>query len=99
VKFDLQNTGARTGAEVVQIYLALPAALGESKRLVAWQKASLTAGQSQSFTITVDPHDSSHPVSYWEPATKSWTIGSGTYTVFVGTSSANATAIGTFQVP
>jgi beta-glucosidase len=99
VKFDLQNTGARTGAEVVQIYLGLPAALGESKRLVAWQKASLTAGQSQSYTILVNPHDSSRPVSYWEPATKSWTIASGTYTVFVGTSSANATAIGTFQVP
>ena len=54
-KFDLQNTGTRTGAEVVQIYLGLPAALGESKRLVAWQKATLTAGQSQSYTILGGP--------------------------------------------
>jgi beta-glucosidase len=99
VKFDLQNIGTRAGAEVVQIYLGLPAALGESKRLVGWQKATLTTGQKQSFTVVVDPHDSSRPVSYWEPATKSWTVASGTYTVFVGTSSANATSIGTFHVP
>jgi beta-glucosidase len=99
VKFDLQNTGTRTGAEVAQIYLGLPATLGESKRLVAWQKATLTAGQSQSFTITVDPNDSSHPVSYWNPVTRSWTIASGTYTVFLGNSSSNLTTVGTFQVP
>ena len=99
VKFDLQNTGTRTGAEVVQVYLALPSSLGEAKRLVAWQKASLTAAQQQSFTLQVNSTDSSHPLSYWEPAMKSWAIASGTYTVYLGNSSDNLTSVGTFQIP
>lgn len=99
VKYDLQNTGTRDGAEVAQVYLALPVALGESKRLVGWQKTSLTSGQPQSITITVNAADSSHPLAYWDPTAKTWMIAAGTYTVYLGNSSASATAIGTFQVP
>ena len=69
VTFNLQNTGARTGAEVAQVYLGLPASTGEQKRLVGWQKIALTAGQQQSLAITVNASDSSHPLAYWNATT------------------------------
>ena len=48
VAFDVQNTGSRTGAEVPQIYVQLPSALGEPpKRLVAFQKVSLQPGEKR----------------------------------------------------
>ena len=99
VTFDLQNTGTRAGTEVAQVYLGLPQSTGESKRLVGWQKAALTAGQQQSLTIQVSASDTSHPFEYWDVSTQAWTIVSGTYTVYLGNSSRNLTAVGTFQMP
>lgn len=99
VTFDLTNTGTRTGAEVAQVYLGLPASTGEQKRLVGWQKQSLNPSQSQSLTVTVNATDSSHPLAYWDTASQSWTIASGTYTVYLGNSERNLTTVGTFQIP
>jgi len=99
VSFDLQNTGTRAGAEVAQVYLGFPAGTGEAKRLVGWQKVSLTAGQQQSETIQVKASDSSHPLSYWDVGSQSWLVASGTYTVYLGNSSRNLTTVGTFQIP
>ena len=99
VTFDIQNTGARAGAEVEQVYLQLPGSTGESKRLVGWQKVPLTPGQQQSGSIQVTASDSSHPLSYWDTGSHSWATASGTYTVYLGNSSRNITSIGTFQIP
>lgn len=99
VTFDLTNTGARTGAEVAQVYLGLPASTGEQKRLVGWQKQSLNPSQSQNLTVTVNATDSSHPLAYWDTASQSWTVASGTYTVYLGNSERNLTTVGTFQIP
>jgi beta-glucosidase len=91
VTFSLANTGTVSGAEVAQVYLALPAGTNEPpKRLVGWQKVLLQPGISQSVTIEVDQNDSSHPMSYWDTATNSWQVASGTYTVYLGNSSAAA---------
>jgi beta-glucosidase len=99
VTFNVQNTGARSGAEVAQVYLGLPANTAEAKRLVGWQKVPLTAGQQQSVTIQIPASDSSHPFEYWDPSAQAWTIASGTFTVYLGNSSRNLTTVGTFQVP
>ena len=100
VTFDLQNTGARDGAEVAQVYLQLPASTNESKRLVGWNKTTVSAGQQlQGMTIQVNASDSSHPLGYWNTGTNSWTIASGTYTVYLGNSSRNLVTVGTFQIP
>ena len=99
VTFNLQNTGARTGAEVAQVYLGLPSSTGEQKRLVGWQKVPLTAGQQQSVTVTVNASDSSHPLEYWNATTQAWTIASGTYTVYLGNSERNLVTVGTFVMP
>jgi beta-glucosidase len=99
VTFDLQNTGPVAGAEVAQVYLLLPPSTNEVKRLVGWQKVPLSPGQQQSITIQVSASDSSHPLAYWDTNAHAWTIASGTYTVYLGNSSANLTSVGTFQMP
>lgn len=100
VTFDLQNTGARDGAEVAQVYLQLPASTNEAKRLVGWKKVNATAGQTQQgLAIQVNANDSSHPLAYWNTVTNAWTIPSGTYTVSLGNSSRNLVTVGTFQMP
>jgi beta-glucosidase len=101
VTFKLANTGAVAGAEVAQVYLGLPASTNEPpKRLVGWQKVLLQSGASQPVTIEVDQNDSSHPMSYWNTATNSWAVAPGTYTVYLGNTSAAAslTTVGTFTV-
>ena len=99
VSFDVQNTGTRAGAEVAQVYLELPSSTGESKRLVGWQKVSLSAGQTQNVVIEVKSSDSSHPLSYWDVGTHAWKVAPGTYTVDVGNSSRNYSKAGTFDIP
>lgn len=100
VTFDIQNTGARDGAEVAQVYLQLPASTNEAKRLVGWSKVSVPAGQSQTgIHVQVDANDSSHPLSYWDTTTNAWTVPSGRYTVYLGNSSRNLVQVGTFQMP
>lgn len=100
VTFDIQNTGARDGAEVAQVYLQLPASTNEAKRLVGWSKVSVPAGQSQTgINVQVNANDSSHPLAYWDTTTNAWTVASGTYTVYLGNSSRNLVQVGTFQAP
>jgi beta-glucosidase len=99
VSFDLRNTGTRAGAEVAQLYLELPANTREAKRLVGWQKVSLTPGQQQSVTIKVAASNSSHPLSYWDVKAHAWLVAPGTYKVYLGNSSRNLTTLGTFQMP
>jgi beta-glucosidase len=101
VACDLTNTGSVSGAEVVQVYLGMPASLGEPpRRLVGWQKLTLQPGATQHVTIEVDEGDSSHPMSWWNTATGAWQVAPGTYTVYVGTSSAAGDLVvaGTLQV-
>jgi len=99
VSFDLQNTGARAGAEVAQVYLGLPTSTNEAKRLVGWQKVLLTPSQQQRVTIDVSAGDSSHPLSYWDANMHAWVVAPGTYTVYLGNSSRNLSVVGTFQIP
>ena len=101
VAFSLQNTGGVAGAEVAQVYLAMPASTGEPpKRLINWQKVLLAAGQTQQVTIEVDANDSSHPLSYWDTTSAKWLIADGDYSVYLGNSSRSAdlTLVGTFHV-
>ena len=94
VTFNLANSGDMAGAEVAQVYLGMPAILNEPpRRLVAWQKVKLDPGASQNVTIEVDQSDSSHPMSYWDTTSNAWKIASGTYTVYLGNSSATSSLV------
>jgi len=99
--FNLQNTGSTAGAEVAQVYLRFPADAGEPpKRLVAWKKVPLQAGEKQAVTLTIDANDNSHPLSIWSTASNGWMTPNGDYTVYVGNSSAfgDLAVAGTFRV-
>ncbi|MDN5794852.1 MAG: glycoside hydrolase family 3 C-terminal domain-containing protein [Intrasporangium sp.] len=80
------NTGERAGAEVVQVYLGVPAANQPPKRLVGFQKVALEPDTTSQVTVTIDPAASNHPFSVWDYATSSFQTVAGDYTVFVGTS-------------
>lgn len=94
VKATVRNTGSRSGAEVLQVYLGLPAgassvgATQPPKRLVGFQKVELAAGESREVSVVIDPAASHHPLSVWSKAYNTWITPAGSYSVQVGTSSA-----------
>jgi beta-glucosidase len=84
VSFTLKNTGSRAGAEIAEVYAALPDGTGEPpKRLVGWSKVWLKAGQSKSVNVTVDPKY----LSIFDEAADGWKLVPGSYTFMVGGSS------------
>lgn len=89
VTFDLANTGAVAGAEVAQVYVGFPSGMGEPpRRLVGWQKVLLQPGAQQHVTIQVNLSDSSHPLSWWDPASSAWRVSPADYVIYLGNSSA-----------
>jgi len=82
--FTVKNTGRRTGAEVAEVYAALPASAGEPpKRLVGWSKVKLNAGESQEVSVEVDPLY----LSIFNVDRNSWELAPGDYILLVGGSS------------
>ena len=99
VSFDVQNTGSLAGAEVAQVYLGLPAGIGEPpKRLVGWRKVLLQPGQRQSVAVSLSASSSAHPLSYWDVSSNGWLNAAGDYAVYVGDSSRNVALAGTFHL-
>src|SRR5262249_52297328 len=84
VALDVKNTGAREGAEVVQVYVAAPVAAGEPpKQLKGFAKVSLKAGETKHVTITLDPR----AFSIWDTDKNRWTVVPGRHEVLAGSSS------------
>jgi beta-glucosidase len=87
------NTGKRSGAEVVQVYVSLPAssnALGAKqppRRLVGFQRIDLAPGASGEITIRIDSAASNHPLGVWNERTRKWVIPAGKHLVWLGQSS------------
>jgi beta-glucosidase len=55
VTFTVTNTGSRQGAEIAEVYAALPAVASEPpKRLVGWSKVTLKPGESKEVEIEVN---------------------------------------------
>ena len=56
VSSTMRNTGRRTGAEIKEVHVGLPASANEPpKRLVAWEKVRLAPGESKTVTLRLDP--------------------------------------------
>jgi beta-glucosidase len=84
VTFTVKNTGKRDGAEVAQIYAALPTAAGEPpKRLVGFNKVWLKAGESKEVTVEVNPKY----LSIFNVEQNGWQLLPGEYNFMVGGSS------------
>ncbi len=87
VRVSVRNTGSRAGAEVAQVYLAMPKALGEPpRRLVGFEKVWLKPGETKTVDIILDPAAASHPLGTWDSAAQAWRIADGDYRVQVATS-------------
>jgi beta-glucosidase len=84
VTFSVQNTGKRDGAEVAEIYVALPANAEEPpKRLVGWSKVWLKAGEKKEVTVEIDRQY----LSIYDEYQHAWQLVPGEYTFLVGGSS------------
>jgi beta-glucosidase len=84
VTFTVRNTGKRAGAEIAQVYAGLPAAANEPpKRLVAWERIPLAAGESKTVTLAIDPKF----LSIFNEEKDAWELMAGEYRFFVGGSS------------
>jgi beta-glucosidase len=82
--FSVKNTGPRDGAEIAQVYVALPPDAAEPpKRLVGWSKVPLKAGESKEVTVEVE----NQYLSIYDVKAHSWQLVSGEYTFLVGGSS------------
>lgn len=99
VRFLIENTGRRYGAEVPQIYVGLPAPFGEPpKRLVAFEKVWLNPGEKRVVQMVIHPQASSHPLGYWDSAAQQWKIADGRYRIYLGKSSADIVARDTVTI-
>ncbi|MGA2271524.1 MAG: glycoside hydrolase family 3 C-terminal domain-containing protein [Bryobacteraceae bacterium] len=84
VSFSVKNTGKRPGTEIAQVYVSLPAGASEPpKRLVAWDKIHLAAGEAKTVSLAIDPFH----LSVFNVAKDAWEVLSGEYKVMVGGSS------------
>jgi beta-glucosidase len=84
VALDITNTGSRSGADVVQVYVADPPSAGEPPRqLRGFQKVNLQPHQTRHVTITLDRR----AFSIWDTAEKKWTVTAGRYVILAGDSS------------
>ena len=85
VSATVTNTGSRAGADVAQLYLDDPTAVGEPPRqLAGFQRVSLAPGQSRQVTFEVTPRSE----EWWDAAANGWSSSPGAYGVYVGDSSA-----------
>src|SRR5258706_1900032 len=84
VSFKVTNSGKRAGAEVAEVYAALPEDAGEPpKRLVGWRKVRLRAGEGKEVAIDVDPQF----LSIFNVERNAWQLIPGNYALMVGGSS------------
>jgi beta-glucosidase len=99
VHFTLTNTGARAGAEVAQLYIGRdpdnPSAVPRPVReLKGFAKVYLEPGESRDVTIDLDEY----AFRYFDTATASWQVESGTYLIMVGASAADIKASARHEV-
>jgi len=90
VKLTLTNQGQRAGAEVAQVYAALPASAEQPpQRLLAWQKVMLKPGETRHLTLTV----ARQRLTVWNSAQRKMETVAGQYSIRVGSSSRSPTML------
>ena len=87
VTLTVTNTGARDGAEIVQVYIAKPGAeiFRPAQELKAFARVPLAAGESRTVTLPLDDK----AFRYWNTRTDCWEVEGGRYEVRAGASSAD----------
>jgi len=82
LRFSVTNTGSRSGATVVQLYIhdSAPTVDRPVKELKGFQKVVLRAGESKTVTLPVSVSD----ISFWNDVTHRWQANRGKYELMVG---------------
>jgi beta-glucosidase len=84
--FTVTNTGRRAGADVPQLYAAVPEAGGGALRhLIGWSKLTLAPGESRRVHVTADPRLLAH----FDETQHGWRVAAGDYRVELGASSSD----------
>ncbi len=95
VSATITNTGARTGADVAQLYVGFPSSAGEPPKLLkGFQKVTLSPGQSQSVSFTLN----ASAFAYWDTTAHNWVVPRGTFKLMLGDSSRNLPLQGSYQI-
>ena len=84
VSVDVENTGKRSGKEVVQLYVS-PGAntiVRPAKELKAFEKIELQPGEKRTVTFTLNRRS----FAYWNTEIADWHVESGVYEVQIGKS-------------
>ena len=87
ISVTVKNSGDREGSEIVQLYIgdkesSVPRPL---KELKGFDKVKLAPGESRTVTFTID----SQALRFWDETTNDWKVEPGTFTAYVGASSAD----------
>jgi beta-glucosidase len=96
VSFTLTNTGSVAGAEVAQLYVAMPEhdVFRPAQELKAFVKVYLRPGESRRVTLTL----ADTTFRYWNVATNAWETEGGTYELRVAASSEDVRLTGTVEL-
>ncbi|KAI4713236.1 glycoside hydrolase 3 [Alternaria sp. Ai002NY15] len=91
----INNSGGVAGAEVPQLYLGYPASTNSPpKQLRGFAKLKLAAGASGTATFKLRRRD----MSFWDEKTRKWSVATGEYKIFVGSSSRDVRLTGKITV-
>jgi len=84
VSLTLTNTGARAGAETVQLYVRpqSPSQVRPIKELKAFAKTALAAGESRRVTLALTPRD----FAFYDAEQQAWVTEPGEYDLLIGAS-------------
>ncbi|KDQ10604.1 glycoside hydrolase family 3 protein [Botryobasidium botryosum FD-172 SS1] len=86
ITFDVTNTGSVYGTEIPQLYLNPPTSANSPPSILrGFASVPLDPGQTRTVEITVSRYD----LSVWDVVQQGWIKPSGTYNLFIGSSSRN----------
>jgi beta-glucosidase len=96
VQVDVQNSGTRAGAEVVQVYVHNndTSAIQPKEQLQGFERVSLNPGEKKTLSFKV----SAEQLSSWDVAKQAFAINPGAFDVMVGSASDDIRLKGSFQV-
>ena len=84
VRMTIKNAGSRAGAEIAEVYAAMPPAAQEPpKRLVGFTKVMLQPGEEREVSVEI-PRER---FQIWDETKHGWTVVSGQYMLMAGPSS------------
>jgi beta-glucosidase len=92
---EVQNTGSRTGDDVVQLYIHQQSGSASRpvRQLKGFEKVSLAVGEKKTVHFTLSKNE----LTYWSPSVKDWVLEPAVFDVWAGDDS-TATLHGNFEV-